>query len=105
MGWIDISAYRAGAIDPVLARRQYVCDHMNDDHADACLAIVRHAVGREDIVAARMIGADRFGCDYHATAAPGESAVHARVPYDHPVSSVGEAAEALVAQAYRAMGR
>ena len=104
MAWIDISDYRAGVIDPVLARRHYVCDHMNDDHADACLAIVRHAVGRHDIIAARMTGADRFGCDYHATAPAGGPAVHARVPYDRPVASVAEAAEALVAQAHRAMG-
>jgi hypothetical protein len=103
MGWIDISDYRAGVIDPILARRHYVCDHMNDGHADACLAIVRHAIGRDDIVTARMTDADRFGCEYHATTPPGGPAVHARVPDDRPVSSVAEAAEALVSQTHRAM--
>jgi putative heme iron utilization protein len=46
--------------DPVAQFSKPVCGHMNDDHADAIVAMVKHAVGIE-VSKARMLSLDRLG--------------------------------------------
>lgn len=102
MDWVDADGYVAAVSDPVLAARRAVLDHMNADHADACLAIVGQALARDDLVAVEMVGVDRFGCDYHARAASGRDAVRVRLPFSSPVADVGDVRRQLVDQTRRA---
>ena len=103
MGWVEAVDYLAAVPDPVLARRRGILDHMNADHADACLDIVGHALGRRDLVAARMVAVDRFGCDYQATAGDSE-VVAIRVPFAAAgvAGDVDDVRRQLVAQTHAA---
>jgi putative heme iron utilization protein len=100
MSWVEVEDYRAGVVDPVLAGRRGAVRHMNEDHADACLAIVCHATGRSDLAAARMTGVDRFGSDFDANA-PGEL-VRVRVPFPTHASSLDDLRRQLVGLTHEA---
>lgn len=62
-----------------------VCAHMNDDHPDDCLLIVRGLGGRHDAVVARMTGFDGSGADFDSVLADGDRA-DVRVPFAEPVT-------------------
>lgn len=52
-----------------------VTRHMNDDHADDALLIVRAFGGRPDAVSARMTGMDTTGADFAIQSADGYAVV------------------------------
>jgi putative heme iron utilization protein len=96
MSWIGADDYATAAVDPVLPHAAGVIEHMNEDHADAGLLICAQRSGRRDLTATRMVGADRFGCDYEATAADGR-AVMVRVPFPEPATGTDDVRRHLVA--------
>ncbi|PRX98456.1 DUF2470 domain-containing protein [Allonocardiopsis opalescens] len=61
-----------------------VCRHMNDDHADDTLLIVRALGGRPDASAARMTGLDAQAAVFEAVGPDGGHQV--RVPWSGPVT-------------------
>lgn len=72
-----------------------VCAHMNDDHPDDCLLIVRGLGGRSDAVAARMTGFDGEGADFDAVLADDDRA-RVRVPFADPVTERPQVRVAVV---------
>ena len=96
MSWVGADDYAAAAVDPVLPHAAGVIEHMNDDHADAGVLICARQSGRGDLTAARMVGVDRFGGDYDATAADGRPVV-VRVPFPEPAASTEDVRRHLVA--------
>jgi hypothetical protein len=67
MSWVAAADYRDAAPDPLRSHSAEIVEHMNDDHADALLAICRVVGGRTEVTAARMVGVDRYGFDVLAT--------------------------------------
>lgn len=62
-----------------------VCAHMNGDHRDDCLLIVRGLAGRPDAASARMTGIDVDGARFEARLAAGTS-VEVQVPFGGEVT-------------------
>lgn len=61
MSWLRADAYRSALPDPVDRLADGIIQHMNEDHADALVQIVRHRLGRE-AEQVRMLDCD--GCGY-----------------------------------------
>lgn len=58
--------YLACSPDPVAAFSGPICGHMNDDHADATKAIVKHYTGLT-VESANMLTVDRLGMNVQCT--------------------------------------
>lgn len=97
MSWVDPAAYLAAAPDPLAHAAAGILRHMNADHADAVLAYARALAGIADAQAATMTAVDRLGFDLEAETPEGPRA--ARLAFDAPVTTPGEARGALVALA------
>ncbi|KAB1662513.1 DUF2470 domain-containing protein [Pseudoclavibacter chungangensis] len=87
-----MTAFPASVVDAVLA-------HMNDDHADDNLLIVR-ASGAFDATAARMTALDGTGGTWLATTPAGEREL--TVPWSAPISERPEIRREVVALTERA---
>jgi hypothetical protein len=74
--------------------------HMNDDHPDDTLLIVRALGGRPSATTAAMVGFDGEGGDYLATVAGAEKVV--RVPWSRRISERAEVRAEVVALYERA---
>jgi heme iron utilization protein len=103
MSWIGADDYAAATADPVLPHAAGVTGHMNEDHADAGLLICAQLSGRADLTKATMVGVDRFGGDYEATAEDGRPVV-VRVPFPEPAASTEDVRRHLVAAVRAARG-
>lgn len=66
MSWVSGAEVAAAEPDPVLADAHGAVAHMNADHADACLDMVRWLGGLPDAVAARVHSIDRHGLTLYA---------------------------------------
>lgn len=62
-----------------------VCAHMNDDHPEDCLVIVRGLGDLPDAVSARMVGLDAVAVRFDATLPDGDAAP-VRVEFPAPVT-------------------
>jgi len=100
MSWVDLPAWQAAEPDPVDPFAAGAVDHLNADHADACLLMVQRLAGRNDAEAAVVTGLDRYGLDLVATGPSGPGRV--RLGFDEPVSTPSEVRAATVALARRA---
>jgi len=80
--------------------RPHAIEHLNHDHADALLEMVRALGGAPEATAARCLDADRTGLDLLATTAAGEVGV--RVDYDEPIEAPEGLRRATVRLAHRA---
>lgn len=103
MSWIDRAAWEGAEPDPLLSARAGILEHMNDDHADACLAYARALAGVADAARARMVGVDRYGFDLAVEAAEGARAV--RLAFPAPVATSEEVREVLVAMVREARAK
>jgi putative heme iron utilization protein len=80
--------------DPAVV--EAVCGHMNGDHTDDSLLIVKALGGIEDATDARMVGFDSAGADFVATRDGDEHAVH--VPFASPAHDRMAIRHAIVQQ-------
>jgi uncharacterized protein DUF2470 len=71
------------ANDPVSEGAARAIAHLNDDHDDALLEMVRALGGHPEATAARCVDADRTGLDLIAETPAGDIPV--RVAYDEPI--------------------
>ncbi|MFI6865634.1 HugZ family protein [Nocardia sp. NPDC050406] len=92
--------YAAAAPDPVIPNARRAVAHLNDDHADALLAMTRVFGGYPDATAATCERADRYGLDLRVTTPRGM--VVTRVGYFSPIDSIGELRSATVELTRRA---
>ena len=82
MGTVDGGDYRTAAPDPVAGSAASAVRHLNEDHADALLAMAAGPAGFTDATAAVCRGADRYGLDLWVTTPRGSAA--ARVGFAAP---------------------
>lgn len=80
---------------------QSVVEHMNDDHADACLRIVQTLGDKPTALAASMTGMDESGVDFSARVSDSENQ-QVRVVFDKAVSEESQIRARIVALAKRA---
>ncbi|WP_280357825.1 HugZ family protein [Nocardia otitidiscaviarum] len=92
--------YAAAAPDPVIPHAQRAITHLNDDHADALLAMARAFGGYPDADTASCERADRYGLDLRVTTPRGMAVT--RVGYFSPIDSIGELRSATVELTRRA---
>ena len=99
MDWVDAEAYASASVDPVLAGRRAVIEHMNSDHADAGVELCQRALGETGlaptVTAATFDLVDRFGCDYVAATTEGTAFV--RLGFDVPAVDVDDVRAAIIA--------
>jgi putative heme iron utilization protein len=96
MGWISRESWASPPTDPLAAHVQAICEHMNADHADSLVEIVRHFAKVEGS-AARMTGLDRAGFDVEVSGRKGTKAKRVRVPFRAPVSTPDQVRRAVIA--------
>lgn len=102
MSWVTGADLAAAAPDEVLAGSGHAVAHMNDDHADACLDMVRHLAGVVTAVSARVHSIDRHGMTLYAEV-PGSPLATVRIAFDGgPLGSPEDVRPAVVTLARRA---
>lgn len=83
MGSVDAASYRTAEPDPTAPAAAQAVAHLNDDHADALLAMAHGLAGHPDAVAARCARIDRYGLDLRVDTPRGTAT--ARVGFAAPV--------------------
>lgn len=96
----DAGAYAAAEPDPVEPIAIRARDHLNNDHADALLAMARVLAGYTDATGARCDRLDRYGLDLQVQTPRGEAP--ARVGFGEPVRRAEDLRGATVELARRA---
>ena len=100
MGSDDAASYKAAEVDPTAGNAEHAIEHLNDDHADALLAMARAFTGYADATAATCTSADRYGLDLMLETPRGRAP--ARVGYAVPISAPAGLRAATVDLARRA---
>ncbi|WP_028057197.1 HugZ family pyridoxamine 5'-phosphate oxidase [Candidatus Solirubrobacter pratensis] len=98
----DAAAYHAAEPDPVAPQAASAVRHLNEDHADALLAMARTLGGFPDATEARCDGADRYGLDLTVGTPRGTGST--RVGFAETVIAPGGLRAATVELARRARG-
>jgi len=81
------------SVDPLAAQARMICDHMNEDHADA-LQLYAAAFADTQAESARMIHVDSQGFDMIATADAAHK--HLRIDFPSPVTQTEEVRTVMV---------
>ena len=85
-GSVTVEDYKKAKPDPLSGFAKHVIGHMNDDHSDATVAMVRHYVG-VDCTDANIVAMDRLGLTVKATltmAGGGQTKI--RLPFPREVT-------------------
>jgi len=101
MGWTSAADYAAAAPDPVIPHAGPMIEHLNEDHADACLEIAVSLCGVADAAEATVSAVDRYGITFDVDRVGSGIAV-ARAAFADPLDApdaVRAASVALVARA------
>ncbi len=93
-------AYREASPDPVSPGSDGAIAHLNNDHAEALIAIAQTLGGYPDTTAATCTGADRYGLDLRVVTPRGVA--YTRVGYAGPIDSIDELRSAAVELTHRA---
>ncbi len=99
----DAETYATAEPDPVGASAAYAVSHLNDDHADALLAMAQALAGQPDATAASCLRADRYGVDVDVRTPRGRA--EARVGFAAPCTEAQGLRAATVELARRARGQ
>jgi hypothetical protein len=103
MSWVSGDAIAAAQVDTVLAGSAHAVEHMNADHADAVLDMVRWLAGISDATAARVHSIDRHGLTLYAERAADAPLATARIAFsDGPLAGADDVRGAVVALTRRA---
>lgn len=92
--------YAEAEVDPVAKSANYAVEHMNDDHADALLAMAKAFTGHTDATEAEALRADRYGMDLGVVTPRGR--VSTRVEFSEPIDAADGLRAATVDLARRA---
>jgi putative heme iron utilization protein len=93
MGWVAGEEYSGARPDPLAETAQEIIAHMNADHPDALLSIVRRSTG-EIATEASMTAVDRLG--FHVRLKTGDGFHGRRVAFPREVRNKEEARAVLV---------
>ncbi len=88
----------ADIITPEISNR--ICQHMNEDHADAVLLYAKAFAGSTTATAARMLAIDPEGMDLMTTTDGSE--VPVRIGFDHTLQDSEDAHQTLIAMVRQA---
>lgn len=103
MSWVTGDEVAVAQPDPVVPYAQAAIDHMNADHADANLDMVRHLAGVPGATAARVHAIDRHGLTLYASVPGSRELATARVRFpDGPLGTPADVRPAVVALAHAA---
>jgi putative heme iron utilization protein len=102
MDSVDAVSYGAAETDPVARAAGGAVAHLNEDHADALLAMAQVLGGYPDATAATCTSVDRYGLDLDLDTPRGPSST--RIGFGEPVRAAGGLRAATVALARRARG-
>jgi hypothetical protein len=100
MSSADPEGYAAAEPDPVAPHAAFAVRHLNDDHADALLAMAQALAGHTDATAAVCLRADRYGLDLGVATPRGRTP--ARVGFAEPIAAPDGLRAATVELAKRA---
>lgn len=100
MSWVDGAELAAASADPIAASSPSAVQHMNDDHAESNLAMVR-AFASPLATSATMRDLDRHGMTFYADTPDGWTLVRIAFP-DGPLGDPTDIRPAVVAAAKRA---
>jgi heme iron utilization protein len=101
MGWVSAADYYSAQPDPLADTAAGIIQHMNSDHADALVLIVRTFAGIESEEAA-MTAVDRLG--FHVRLKTKEGMRGARIAFLREVGSLADARKVLVEMLAQARG-
>lgn len=87
MSWIDPETYRDAEPDPVRLASTRIRNHVNEDHADALVEIVRHLGDSEWAESATLTAIDRYGFDVDAADGESDRRESVRLSFDEPLES------------------
>jgi len=93
MGWVSAAEYDRGQPDPLADAAANIIQHMNTDHGDALILLVRVFAGIESQEAA-MTSVDRLG--FHVRLKTQDGTRGARIALLRELSSPAEARNVLV---------
>jgi len=96
----DAGAYHAAEPDPVAAGAAHAVQHLNEDHADALLAMARALGGHPDATEATCARIDRYGLDLSLKTPRGST--ETRIGFAEPANRPGDLRAATVELAKRA---
>ena len=96
----DSESYLEAEPDPVSPHAAFAVSHLNEDHADALLAMAQSVAGHTDATAARCLRADRYGLDLGVNTPRGDTP--ARVAFAEPLDGPDGLRAATVELAKRA---
>ncbi len=84
MSWIETGDYATAAPDPIASVSAGICEHMNEDHAESQVDLIRFYLDRSDVTSAHMVSVDRLGCDFDTVSPSGNLPL--RLPFPAPVT-------------------
>jgi hypothetical protein len=93
MGWIAGDEYGQASPDPLAEAAPDILEHMNRDHADALVLLVR-AFGPGPVDEARMTSVDRFG--FTARVRAGERLSSARIAFPREITTPEDSRTILI---------
>ncbi|MFK7918189.1 MAG: HugZ family protein [Ilumatobacter sp.] len=95
MGWASAAEYSSASADPVLPHAAPMIEHLDADHADACLSIVQQLAGVAGATRAPVSSIDRYGMTFDAFRDDAYLAT-ARVAFPEPLSGAASVREASI---------
>lgn len=93
MSWVSGDDYRAAQPDPVAPRARGIVEHMNEDHTDALVELVKHQLGKE-ASEVRMVSCDGAG---YGVRLDGKKEVH-RLSFSRRLTTSDEVRKEFIAQ-------
>lgn len=104
MGWSSGEEFGRATPDPIIPVSAPMIEHLNADHADSCLEIVRRLACVDGAVTATVTGIDRYGMTIEASeeAAPQVMTVTARVAFPDRLDDAAEVRHASIELVRRA---
>lgn len=102
MSWIDAGAWRAATPDPLAPHAADVIEHMNVDHADALVAMVRAFADASEVGHVAMTALDRYGFEVELAAQASDEARTVRLAFERPLTTALEVRNAMVKLVKRA---
>jgi hypothetical protein len=103
MSWVTGEDIASASPDTVLVGSQGAVEHMNADHADACLDMTRWLAGIRNAAAARVHSIDRHGLTLYAEVSGSNVLATARIAFpDAPLASAAGVRHAIVELTQRA---
>ncbi|MGK7932884.1 MAG: DUF2470 domain-containing protein [Microcystaceae cyanobacterium] len=80
------------SITPEISDR--ICQHMNEDHADAVLLYAQVFGNAENVTQAQMLSIDSLGMDLNVKSGTNDPTL--RVTFDHPLKDAEDAHHTLI---------